>query len=44
MLKFFLIMIGDEARKFLENEPDIVKIFLGEKNYNELKKIEDKIL
>jgi hypothetical protein len=37
-------MIGDEARKFLENDPDIVKIFLAEKNYTELEKIEDKVL
>ena len=37
-------MVGDEARKFLETEPDIVKVFLDEKNYTELRKIEDKVL
>ena len=42
--KVFFNMVGDEARKFLETEPDIVKVFLDEKNYTELRKIEDKVL
>ena len=37
-------MIGDEATKFLETEPYIVKHYLDEKNYSELKKIENKVL
>lgn len=42
--KVFFNMIGDEAEKFLGTEPYIVKHFLDEKNYIELKKIENKVL
>lgn len=42
--KVFFNMIGDEATKFLETEPYIVKHYLDEKNYEELKKIENKVL
>ena len=42
--KVFFNMIGDEAVKFLETEPYIVKHYLDEKNYSELKKIENKVL
>jgi hypothetical protein len=42
--KVFFNMVGDEATKFLETEPYIVKHYLDEKNYPELKKIENKVL
>ena len=42
--KVFFNMVGDEAKKFLDVEPDIVKEYLKEENYVELKKIEEKVL
>ena len=42
--KVYFNMIGDEAKKFLETEPEMVKHFLNEKNYYELKKVEEKVL
>ena len=42
--RVFFNMVGDEAQKFLDIEPDIVKKYLDEKNFLELKKIEKKVL
>lgn len=42
--KVFFNMVGEEAKKFLDIEPDIVKEYLEEENYIELRKIEQKVL
>ena len=42
--KVFFNMIGDEAEKFLNIEPDVVKGYLDEENRYELKKVEDNTL
>ena len=41
--KVYFNMIGEEAKKLLEVEPDIIKEYIEEKNYSQLKKIEEKL-
>ena len=42
--KVLFNMIGDEAKKFLNIEPDNVNQYLDEENYEEIKKIENNVL
>ena len=41
--KVYFNMIGEEAKKFVDVEPDIIKEYLEEKNFSQLKKIEEKL-
>ena len=42
--KLYFNILGDEATKFLETEPDIVKEYLEDKNYKQLKNVEKKVM